>query len=439
MTTICSGAFGADPDAILASSLRDLSIASPPMSNDLDGIGHGSYGENLRPRIVAGADVDQHGFLEETKVIAEGCSDPCQYADDTSLQTPVDQHTDHLPSVLHHPHYEEDDGVPRSSDCSSLQQESSRAAVYRIAATKLSIVRQPRRVAAQLDRTALKKTWSGTKSKGRKDKMHPRDKLVAAIWSTAAVRGMAVTLNLGIRRESMLVDHDDPRLRMRQNLHHHLAAAGFRNLPYAFVFEVTPERDGSRLHLHGVIHTSGFSSDDLTRLRNALRKAASPASGALGGQRQLDMVPLYNAAGWSDYLLKDASRTADYLGIDHPFMLSDPMKRVAKVYFNDLQAEVRRRGGSIKVSTETASPVTSNAMIGTREGFTVRSGSDISKLSGERDNKRAGDVRIRARHRPASSRKRPLIRLSRLSVSRQSHPRRAVQSPLYVHTTRLTG
>lgn len=204
-------------------------------------------------------------------------------------------------------------------------------------------VRKPRRKAAQLDEVARKKTWDGTKSKNRKDRINDKEKLAAAVWHAAAAGGVAVSLNLGIRREGMLLNHDDPRRRMMQNLHKQLSAVGLSHVPYAMVFEMTPEREGERLHLHGVIDTSDLDQGDRMRLSEALCKAASLASGAIGGLRQLEMVDLHNAPGWADYLLKDATRTARELGIEHPFMLNTPMKREAKVYFEQLRASQGER------------------------------------------------------------------------------------------------
>lgn len=318
-----------------------------------------------------------------------------------------------------------------------------KAAVWRIAARKNRSfdvpsghhpLRKPRRLAAQLNRVALTKTWSGTKSKGRKDRLTHTEKFVAAIWSTTDAKGVAVTLNLGIRRESMLIEHDDPRRRMTQNLHRHLSAAGFGKVPYAFAFEMTPERDGGRLHLHGVMDTSELSNADLARLGEALRKAASHASGALGGQRQLDMAPLFDAVGWADYLLEDATRTARELRIETPFMLNDPMKRLAKSCFDRLRMEVNRRADDAKVASTTTPRMTKIQPEDRPQGFTVRSTCDRRRLSGERDTKLAGGVFSRARHRPQTSIASRMPRRSppwqqRLNIPAQMFPVRSDASP----------
>jgi hypothetical protein len=200
-------------------------------------------------------------------------------------------------------------------------------------------VRQPRRAAAKLDRVALKKTWDGTKSKQRKDRATDADKLSAAVWHAAEAQGLAVSLNLGLAREVLLTHCDQPARRMMKSLSRHLSAVGLGKIPYAFSFELTPVGATDRLHLHGVIDTSGLTSGDLDRLSTALRKAASEATGAIGGQRQLDMKPLPSAAGWADYILKDMGRTSRLLGVENPIMISKTMRRLAREYFERLRCD----------------------------------------------------------------------------------------------------
>lgn len=150
-------------------------------------------------------------------------------------------------------------------------------------------VAERRPVTSLLDRVAIKKTWNGTKPKGNKNRMSEAEKFSAAVWQVAQAGGHAISLNLGIRREAMLTDHNDPRRRLMQNLNKHLRDAGFKDLPYQFVLELNPESEGGRLHLHGVIDTSGLTPDDLPRLCHALCRAASVA---IDGERQIKMTPL---------------------------------------------------------------------------------------------------------------------------------------------------
>lgn len=273
--------------------------------------------------------------------------------------------------------------------------------------------RKTRRVSARLERVAIKKTWKGTKSKGYKDRMTEAEKFSAAVWQTAEAGGHAISLNLGIRREAMLTDHDDPRRRMMQNLSKNLRDAGFKDLPYQFVFELNPETEGGRLHLHGVIDTSGLTPDDLPRLRHALCRAASFASGAIGGERQLHMEPLHDPAGWTDYLLEYASRTAREMGIDHPFMRSNPMTRAAHEYFDEFRREVldRVKQTSAKTTKNKAKPLKSNNLP-VKDQFTSSQGSAIFKSSGERDAKTAGEGLERAVRQHSGSQKTGQFRAS---------------------------
>ena len=302
--------------------------------------------------------------------------------------------------------------------CRSSQEDNRDNVVWRIAAQveNSSVSSKPRRVAAQLDRIAARKTWDGTKSKHRKDKVSDADKLSAAVWSAAETSGLAVSLNLGIEREGMLLAHGNPKRRMMQSLSKHLAEVDLGHLPYAMVFEFTPESEGGRLHLHGVIDTNGLGGADIERMRSALVRAASPATGAIGGQRQLHLAPLYNRVGWADYLLKSATRTSREMGIDNPFMISKTMSRRAKDTFNALRAQVRERASAAAHHRSDTTLAAAATARNEHQGFTVRSVSGRRGLSGERDRTSAGDVRRHARHQPSH---------------RQRAGRSRVQSPSY--------
>lgn len=264
--------------------------------------------------------------------------------------------------------------------------------------------RAPRRRAAKLDVIAATKTWEGTRSKNRADKLSAAEKFSAAIWSTAAAKGMSVSLNLGIRRECMLLDHHDPHRRMMQNLQRHLSEAGFKSLPYAFVFELTERDDGGRLHLHGAIDTSGLDEEALQRLEEALRKAGSYASGALGGQRQVDRRPLYDAQGWTDYMLENAARTAKELGIDKDklFMMNQPMRRAGKRFFEQMRAEARSGVQSALDKGEVPATVCKEGKnLDARFTSPLRCG--MSRRSCERGKTRAGRKLARASRRRSGS------------------------------------
>ncbi len=122
---------------------------------------------------------------------------------------------------------------------------------------------------------------------------------------------------------------------MRKNIDKHLRAAGLEHLPLAWLFEVGPDKGGNRLHLHGVVDPGQLSDPDLCRLEAALIKAAGLATHAIGGDRQLDIRPLYYAAGWVDYLLKSTRRTANLLRLEPGdlFVCNHPMIRRAQASY----------------------------------------------------------------------------------------------------------
>ena len=400
MTDFDHGAFRAEPDAILAPPISDVPAMSHTLRDELDVIGRPAQAADARPDIVADAPVQNAQIHQRNKVSDDTPGMAGQYAETTPSHTPAPQLTNHHPCA----HQQHDTTTPSSS----YQQGKCEGAAWRIAARRYGTSassnhqpdRKPRRAAAQLDKVALKKTWDGNKRQQRRDKLSEAEKFSAAVWSAAAAKGLAVSLNLGISREAMLKEHTDPKRRMTQNLSKHLSEAGIGHLPYAFVFELTPKREGGRLHLHGVMDISGLTAAEVERLNVALVRAASVASGAIGGQRQLDLVPIHDPIGWADYLLKDATRTARELGIDTPFMISKPMRRMAKTHFDLLRSEVRNRLETT-VQLRSKDGVTHSA--GTKidhQGFTLRSRCDTRRLSGERDKKSAGGVRRQARHQP---------------------------------------
>lgn len=190
--------------------------------------------------------------------------------------------------------------------------------------------RKPRRRAADLDHITGKSWRTLTRT----------EKAAAAIRHVALAGGSAVSLNLGIRREASLLNHEDPRRLFQKHLNKHLVAAGLRGLPFALAFEVTPEASGSvRLHVHGAIETAHLTRIELDRLHDALRRAASFSSGAIGGERQLDMRPIHDAAGWIDYVIEDQAKTRREMNVDDIWLLSQPMLRRAKETFEGLRQE----------------------------------------------------------------------------------------------------
>lgn len=195
--------------------------------------------------------------------------------------------------------------------------------------------RRPRQRSACVD-NFIQKRWRDTSA---------IEKFSVAASHTEVVGGWAFSLNLGLEREGMLLAAVDPRTRMRKNLDTHLRAVGLEDLPLAWLFEVTPGKDGNRLHLHGVVDTSGLSDADISRLEAALIKAAGVATHAIGGERQLDMKPVYYAAGWVDYLIKNTRRTADALRLDQGklFSLNHTMTRRAQDTYDAARSAAKKK------------------------------------------------------------------------------------------------
>jgi hypothetical protein len=414
MTDFDVGALCAEPAAVIADrgdAARGLTVAH---LERLSAAALAPARAKTRPSFVAGA-LLQHRRLDlknKDSSAVPSAGDQC--ADLSSLPPPASRPVD----TRQHAPAKHAGSITITHAPSSHPHENCESAAWRIAADRSTNARKPRLLAGRLDLVATRKSWDGTKSKGRRDRVNEAEKFSAAVWHTAAVKGLAVSLNLGIRREAVLLEHADPRRRFTQNLSKHLSEAGLQSLPYALVFELTREADGGRLHLHGVVDTSLLSAADLERLRVALLRAASEAEGAVGGKRQLDLSPIYDPAGWADYVLKGIARTKDELRIDNPFMISKPMRRLAKVHFERLRSEVRHR-------VEATLPSFRAARVHGRR-FTLRSCSDKSGLSGERDKMSAGGRRRNARHQPHTPRQGAVQNQAPALTNAQNHTAFAV-------------
>lgn len=396
MTDLEKSAFFAELEAVTAA--QDAGVPEGPqwLIDELNSIGTSPPVADARPNNVADAPASERRNPLGNMVPGADERSAGQYAD-----APVPQLTKHTT------HADREDAASgpksrlhlpgrRGKPVWSIAADRSGSTSYRWSSKD----RKARRKAARIDEVAGGKTWDGTKSRKPKDKLSSAEKFSAAVWATAAAQGTAVSLNLGISREGMLLYHDDPKRRMTQNLSKQLAAVGLGDIPYAFVFEFTDSDYGGRLHLHGVIDNSGLSVSQNQLLREALVKAASTARGAVGGQRQLDMAPLYNPAGWADYLLEDTAKTKRELRLDDPFMISKRMRRMARTHFELLRTEVLSAKGNAKAerpwSTNTVAEIEQSG----RRGFTVRSACDRRRLSGERDKTAVGGALGRAHHRP---------------------------------------
>lgn len=386
MTDLEKSAFFAELEAIAAA--RDAGVPEGPqcLIDELNSIGTSRPVADARPNNVADAMNFELGFPLGCKESEGGDGAGGQYAD-----VPVPQLTAHTT------HADRKVAVSRPKARPHLPGHR-RTPVLTIAAHRSGSAwsqvkdRKTRRKAARIDEVAVSKAWG--------DRLSPAEKFSAAVWATAAAQGTTVSLNLGVSREAMLRHHHDPRRRMMQNLSKHLAAAGLGDIPYAFVFEFTDSDDDGRLHLHGVIDTSGLTASENQLLQDALIKAASAAAGALGGQRQLDMAPLYNPAGWADYLLEDTAKTKRKLGLDDPFMISKTMRRMARTHFEQLRSEALRAVDASKPEVPGSTSTVASIELSGRRGFTLRSVCDRRKLSGERDKTMAGGAQRRVHRRP---------------------------------------
>lgn len=244
MTELEAAAHFAELDAALAEQDAGVPDDWQRLVDELNAIGTSPSVGEARPDIVADAPACERRNPLGNLVPGAGDGSADQYADAPVLQ--LTKHTTHADREVAvsgpktRPHLPGRRGKP----------------VWTIAADRSGKARsrwfpkdrKTRRKAARIDLVAGHKTWEGTKSRKRKDRLSPAEKFSAAVWATAAAQGTAVSLNLGISREGMLLYHDDPKRRMTQNLSKQLAAAGLGDIPYALVFEFTDREDGGRLH-----------------------------------------------------------------------------------------------------------------------------------------------------------------------------------------------
>lgn len=403
MTELEQSAFFADLEAALAALEDAASPNCPRLLEELEEIGNPALCDEGRPSFVADGQASDVRNPLENKVSGGRAAAQRQYAETHASQLISDTSATIVPG---------DQSASRARRKSKRDHRDRPA--WKIAADRSG--RRPRRNAAQVDVIATRKTWEGLKSRKRKDKLNPAEKFSAAVWAVAASGGKAVSLNLGTARESMLRCHQHPRRRMTQTLSKHLSAAGLGQIPYAFVFELTPKKDGGRLHLHGAIDTSGLTTTQTKLLENALIKAASEATGAIGGKRQLDLAPLYNPAGWADYLLDDTPTTKRELRLDNPFMVSKSMSRRARTYFELIRSAALK---CVVYHELASSEVAAHkpTQIG-RRGFPLRPQCGSMIPSGERDAKSAGGEKWKAQHRPHHRRTR--VQGSRQTTGRPS-------------------
>ena len=190
--------------------------------------------------------------------------------------------------------------------------------------------RQPRKKDASVD-TFTRKRWRD---------LTAAQKLSVASREAFNKGGTAFNLNLSPAREASLLASKDLRGDLRDLVSSSLRKFGRADLPVAFILEAN---DAGRLHLHGVIGAQ-LSDEE----RQSLRKAMCEVFGEDAGMkrvRQMNTKPLHDAAGWSDYILKDQKQTERLLGIsaEDQVFLNQAMIRSASGAFEELRQSRPRR------------------------------------------------------------------------------------------------
>jgi hypothetical protein len=153
-----------------------------------------------------------------------------------------------------------------------------------------------------LPSSSISSSITKPKPKPRWRDLDPYQKLQTSIEAAGRRGGHAFSLNLGIGREGALFNSDDPARRLSLEINRALRRSLDHVIPYNFVLELTRDSDGyERLHVHGSFIPG---KESLADIQDALTRAAGGAIGTLGGDRQLDARPIYNAAGWASYVTK---------------------------------------------------------------------------------------------------------------------------------------
>ena len=113
---------------------------------------------------------------------------------------------------------------------------------------------------------------------------------------------VTVSLNFGVSRQLSCQKVQDPRRVFEKELNRQLNLVGLAGMKLVMTLEVTSHGFGtqSRVHAHGAVETVGLTDDQISAFQAALKKAASIAVGAIGGDRQLVMKPMTSASGWMD-------------------------------------------------------------------------------------------------------------------------------------------
>jgi hypothetical protein len=211
MTELEQSAFFADLEAELAALDDAVSTNHQWLMDELMAIGNPAPVADPRPDIVA------EGLSSDAE-IPQG-NKGCDGADEDVRQY----------ATTHAPQFTHPSGLTEQKDAISSRTQQARyrgnrkRPAWTIAADRYgwspsragSTGRRPRRLAARVDVVASKKTWDGTKSKKRDDKLSPAEKFAASVWAAGRAQGVAVSLNLGVARETVLRHHADPKRRLQ--------------------------------------------------------------------------------------------------------------------------------------------------------------------------------------------------------------------------------
>lgn len=154
--------------------------------------------------------------------------------------------------------------------------------------------------------------------------------LVALIAAYDRGGALAFSLNLGTDLLARLTPGTiNTRNVIRNRIAARLRAALGSTVPFIMAMEVTPE---GRLHVHGVVLPPYAETE---RVRAALMVAGSKWTAARP-DHQLDLRPLYEPVGWSEYMFKDIEcRAPGEQGTW--FSMSRDMTRIAKGFYESLR------------------------------------------------------------------------------------------------------
>jgi len=157
------------------------------------------------------------------------------------------------------------------------------------------------------------------------------EKLQLSIEAAGRAGGWAFSLNLGIGRESALLHSDDPARRFAHELSREFRKALGHDLPYSFALELCVDAHGyQRLHAHGTLVPG---SEDMAAIQRALIRAGGKIEGSLAN-RQLEMEPLWGAAGWTSYMLKNV-RWRKALPDGRFIYISRPLAQAARAEYEE--------------------------------------------------------------------------------------------------------